>query len=227
MKTSIIAAIALLGLAGTANAEVVFSDNFSGNANANLTTGTFVTGANTGFNFWPIGTSGDMDAGFFSVVNRARDVHSQFTTSLDAENNPNGAYAIYNGFSNESGTAYSVFLTNLIAGEQYTFSVAMLTLAADPPYPQISTIQFSQNANALGDDITLTPVPSGSEAWTVYSRTFTATGEDVLTIRNLAGASNAGNDFGLDNVQISRIPAPGACAMLGLGMLGAARRRRA
>ncbi|MBX9738235.1 MAG: hypothetical protein K2X32_15045 [Phycisphaerales bacterium] len=228
MKSALaIAALSLMSLAGAANAQVVFTDDFSGNTNANLATQTFDTGATTGFTHWTIGTPGDMDAGFFSVVNRARDVHNSFTTSFDADNNPEGAYAIYNGFSNETGNAYRVRLLGLDVGVQYSISVAMLTLAADPPFPQISNIRFTHNLSSLGDDITLTPVPSGQETWTTYTRTFVATGEDTLTIQNLGSLSNAGNDFGLDNVSIARIPSPGAAALMGLGILATKRRRRA
>ena len=228
MKTSTaIGTLIALALTGaSANAQVMFNDEFSSDWTPTAMPGQFTSGATTGFTVWPLNGSGDMDAGFYSVVTRAHDLHSQFSNSLDANNNVEGRYAIYNGFSNQDGDAYIIRLTNLTPGGQYELSAATLTLAPNPPYPQISLIRFLHNGAALSSDETLLPVPSGQETWTVYARTFIATGDDTLVIRNLGSASDAGNDFGLDNIMVSAVPAPGAAAMLGLGGLMVARRRR-
>jgi len=218
--------IALAMTGASANAEQVFFDGFNDDWTPTALPGQFTSGATTGFTMWPLGASGDMDAGFYSVVTRARDVHSQFSDSLDAMGNVEGRYAIYNGFSNLDGDAYVIRLTNLTIGGEYQLSAAMLTLAPNPPYPQISLIRFLHNNVALGADLTLDPVPSGLEMWTEYGRNFIATGDDVLVIRNLGSASNAGNDFGLDNITVTAVPAPGAAALLGVGGLVLARRRR-
>jgi MYXO-CTERM domain-containing protein len=227
IKLNRVAAIAALGLvAGLAQAQVVFQDSFNGNSNANLALQTFASGATTDFAFWPIGTPGDMSEGYFSVVNRSRDVHSQFTLTLDADNNPDGSYAAYNGFQNVSGSAYSIHLVGLTPGQTYSLSAMLLTLAADPPYPDQTFVRFMQNGSGLGSDITLVPVPSGSEAWAGYSREFVATGDDTLAIGTIGSGSLSGNDFGLDNVAVTVVPAPGAAALIGVGMLTSSRRRR-
>lgn len=76
----------------------------------------------------------------------------------------------------------------------------------------------------------LDPVPANTEQWAVVTRTFVATGvNDELTIWNLAGLSNSGNDFGIDNVMVARanvipLPASARMGMSGLGMLLARRR---
>ncbi|MFT3684746.1 MAG: hypothetical protein QM783_07405 [Phycisphaerales bacterium] len=222
-----IAAVATLGLAaGLAHGQIVFQDYFDGNTNANLSTQMFASFATTNFAFWPIGTGGDMSEGYFSVVNRANDVHSQFSVSYDADNNPQGSYAAFNGFQNTSGDAYSVHILGLTVGQTYSLSAMLLTLAGDPPYADQTFLRFAQNGNALGSDITLVPVPYGSETWAGYSRDFVATGDDTLTIHTIGSGSLSGNDFGLDNVIVQLVPTPGASALLGVGILASSRRRR-
>jgi MYXO-CTERM domain-containing protein len=222
-----IAALAALGLAGgLAQGQIVFSDTFDGNTNANLGLQTFSSTATTDFAFWPIGTSGDMGEGYFSVVNRANDVHSQFTVSYDADNNPAGSYAAFNGFQEVSGNAYLIHLIGLTPGQTYSLSAMLLTLASNPPYADQTFLRFSQNGSGLGSDVTLVPVPSGNEAWAPYSRDFVATGDDTLVIGTIGSGSLSGNDFGLDNVTVSVAPTPGAAALMGVGILASARRRR-
>lgn len=227
MLNRIAALTALSAIAGFAQAQIVFQDTFDGNTNANLALQTFSSTATTNFAFWPIGTSGDMSEGYFSVVNRASDVHSQFSVSYDADNDANGAYAAFNGFQNTSGDAYSIHLVGLTAGQTYSFSAMLLTLAGDPPYADQTFLRFAQNGSALGSDITLVPVPSGTEAWAGYSRDFVATGDDTLVIHTIGSGSLSGNDFGLDNVTVSLTPTPGAAALMGVGLLASSRRRRA
>ena len=64
-------AIFLLGLGfavqGFASNLVTNGDFESGNS-----------GFSTDYTFWPIGTSGDMDAGFYSVVSSANQIHGGF-----------------------------------------------------------------------------------------------------------------------------------------------------
>ena len=206
-------------------AHAAFLDTFDGNTDPVLATSTFSTGATTEFKHWPIGTSGSMGAGRFSVVNKASDIHSAFVPKLDADNNPNGHYAVYNGFFDQTKKAWSLS-TSLNAGWLYKFKASFLTLAPDPPYAQISDIRMAHNGVGLGSDFTLTPVPSGTEQWTSYERTFVATGNDVLDIMSLAGASTSGNDFGIDNVQIEAVPEPATMSAMALGALGLLRRKR-
>ncbi len=219
----------ILGSAISAKAAI-FYDDFDGNTNTNLSSGMFDTLATTGFTFWPVGTSGDMDAGYFSVINRAVDVHSQFTNSYDADNNSAGHYAIYNGFSQVNGLAYSVNFTGLTVGEQYSFGAMFITLASNPPYPDVSNLRFQLDGNALGSDFTLVPVPSGSEFWNDYGRTFTATSTShTLSILNVGSPSGAGNDFGLDNVvfDVSPVPEPLSITAIAIGAMAMRRRRKA
>jgi len=157
----------MVSMVAASNA-VAFLDTFSGNTNPVNATQTFASGATTGFNFWAIGTPGNMDAGFFSVVNKANDVHSLFHSSLDADNDPNGSYAIYNGFQSTDGVAYSKVMSGLTIGEQYSIRAMFITLAPDPPFTQVSNLRFEMDNVALGQDFTLTPVPLGTEFWTDY-----------------------------------------------------------
>lgn len=133
LKSMVMVAAVLGGVSG-ASAATVFLDTFSG-PGTNLPTKVFDSGATTAFNHWAIGTPGNMDAGYFSVVNKARDVHAAFVTKLDADNDVNGKYAIVNGFSNLTAMADKVVLAGLVPGATYSFSAAVLPLAPNPPYP--------------------------------------------------------------------------------------------
>ena len=221
MNTKTIMVGALAVAAGASQALTL--DTFDGNTNANLATQTFSTGAETDFDHWTIGTSGNMSEGKFSVVNKARDVHAAFSEKFDADNDPNGQYAIYNGFFNETKKAWEITLNSLNAGKEYSFQAMFLTLAADPPYPQVSEIRMEHNG-VTTNDFTLDPVPAGTEVWTQYGLTFTATGADTLTIYSLTGDSDAGNDFGIDNIEV--VPEPATMTLLGLGALAALRRKK-
>jgi len=219
----------MVSIVAASNA-VSFLDTFNGNTNPVNAGQAFASGATTGFSFWAIGTSGDMDAGFFSVVNKAIDVHSQFHSSLDADNDVNGRYAVYNGFQSVDGLAYSKVMSGLVIGEQYSIDAMFITLAPDPPYNQVSNLRFELDGSALGSDFTLTPVALGSEFWTDYGRTFIATSTShTLSIKNIGGASNAGNDFGIDNVRIQDAPVPEPATMtaMALGAAAMLRRRKA
>jgi hypothetical protein len=227
MKAIYTIAVACAIVATTvAQANVIHSDSFSGNSNANLAAQTFNTGAATDFNFFAIGSGGNMDAGQFSVVNKAFDVHGSFSTSLDADNNINGHYAVYNGFSNADGLAYSKTV-NVNVGDTVTVSAYFLTLAANPPFPQDSWIDIKADGVTLGSTINLVPVPAGTETWTLYSRSFVATTSSVtIDFVNLGSQSNAGNDFGIDNVSIEAVPEPATMTILGLIAAIAARKKR-
>ena len=227
IAAAIVAAAAMPAMAAT-----VFSDNFSG-AHPNIATQTFNSGATTGFSYWgttnnsilnPIG--GNMGAGFFSVVNRASDIHSSFVSTLDADNNVGGQYAVYNGFSNLAGTAYSVTLNNLVVGDTYSFSAALLALTTSA-FPQISAIMFRANGVDLIPDTVVTPQPVNVGGWETVTRSFVAVaGPNVLRIVNLGSASNAGNDFGIDNIAVvNAIPLP-ASALMGTSMMAVATLRR-
>lgn len=215
----------LAAVCSPAMASTVFFDNFSG-AQPNLATQTFNTGATTGFRFWPIGTSGNMDAGRFSVVTSANQIHSSFVGTLDADNSATGKYAVYNGFSNAEGLAYRIVLNNLVAGQTYTFSSALLALTTNA-FPQISSLMFRANGVDLVPDSVVTPQPANQGVWGVVTRSFVAAaGSNTLDIVNLGSASNAGNDFGIDNVTVAAaIPLP-ASALMGVSTLAVATLRR-
>jgi hypothetical protein len=230
MKKIISAAIAM-AITAPAFAGTLYHDKFDGNANSNLSTQTFASGATTDFNYWgtqnnsvsnPVG--GDMDAGYFSVVNKAQNIHSQFITALDADGNANGSYAVYNGFANGVGISYNFTSNSLVAGLEHTFSADLIAIAL-PQFTQDSNIEFSYNG------VPLTPIynlPGGAvgNSWRNVAYSFVPTSASGLfTIKSLAGASNSGNDFGLDNVKITVVPLP-TSALMGAGLLGVLAVRR-
>lgn len=231
MKKFFAAAIAAVITVPAFANTVVYHDKFNGNTSTNLATQTFASGATTTFNYWgtqnnsvsnPVG--GDMDAGYFSVVNKAQNIHSQFITSFDADNDTNGSYAVYNGFSDGVGISYNFSSNSLVAGAEHTFSADLIAIAL-PQYTQNSNIQFLYN------NVALTPtyiLPGGAigNSWRNVSYSFTALASSgTFTIKSLAGASNSGNDFGLDNVKITVVPLP-TSALMGAGLLGVLAVRR-
>lgn len=233
MKTKALLIGAFTVLAAASQA-VIFIDTFDGNTPANLDAKVWASGAQTDFNFWGDATDyksvangdGDMHEGLYSVVNKASDIHSQFVSNLDADDNANGVYAVFNGFNvpDTDKLVYGGTFFGLSAG-QYTFGADFLTLAPNPPYPQESYIKIQGNGDIL--DVTLTP--TANPVWTRYEVTFTATGTgtDILKIWNVNSVSNAGNDFGVDNVTVDAVPEPMTMTVLGLGALAAVRRKRA
>ncbi|MFM9873123.1 MAG: PEP-CTERM sorting domain-containing protein [Fimbriimonadaceae bacterium] len=227
MKTThLLSVLALAATVVSAQANTIFTDDFEGNTNVNLATQTFSSAATTNFSFWEIGTPNNMDAGFFSVVNKASDVHTLFTSKLDADGNNDGHYSVYNGYSNQDGLAYRK-TANVNIGDTVTVSAYFLTLAANPPFDQNSWIEFRAGGAAIGSVIQLLPVPLGTEVWTQYSQSFVATSTSVdIDIVNLGGLSNAGNDFGIDNVKIESVPEPATLTLLACAAAAFAKRRR-
>lgn len=227
MKRILTAAIAM-AIAAPAFAGTVYHDNFDGNTDAVLEVlpATFASGATTDFTYW--GTKknsdggsvqpGDMDAGYFSVVNKASDIHGSFLGQLDADNDVNGSYAVYNGFEDGVGISYNFTTGGLSTGLEHTFSADLIAIAL-PQFTQNSTIEFSYNGVALTPIYNL-PGGATGNSWRNVSYSFIATSSaGLFTIKSLAGDSNSGNDYGLDNVKITVVPLP-TSALMGAGLLG-------
>lgn len=221
-KTKLFAMCALLAAGSAAKAGTVFLDTFEG-AQAGLDGQTFNSGATTGFTHWQTSMGSMMDAGYFDVVHSAHDIHSLFIDAPQPDGDTNGHYAVFNGFGNVEGLAYSKTL-NLAAGT-YTFSADLLALTT-PQYPEGSIIQFRLDGTDL---IPTSGVNPSSPGWMNASYTFTVgAGNHTLSISNLAGPSDSGNDFGLDNVKVASVPTPAGFAggIAGLGALAAYKARR-
>lgn len=109
----------------------------------------------------------------------------------------------------DGGTAQTVFDIDSddSAAQNYVLESGTLVTLNDPLFESISGTFLSN------DFVTL-------------SNSIAGTGS-TLTIEYIAGINNGGNEvFVFDNIVVSGIPTPGAAAVLGLGGLVAARRRR-
>lgn len=87
------------------------------------------------------------------------------------------------------------------------------------------SVGTSGSATSMGNVLaTVTPATSG---WTLYSSTFTATSPDLYVSFGIAGGSAAAGGGGYIFVDRAALtPTPGAAALLWVGGLAAARRRR-
>lgn len=107
----------------------------------------------------------------------------------------------------------------VVMGQQYEFSTwALGTADGFAGY----SLKFAFDGVQVGSIFS----PSAAFIWEPFSTTYIATGSSVeISIVNVSGITFP-NDFMLDDISLSVVPAPGAAGLLGLSGLMAARRRR-
>lgn len=151
------------------------------------------------------------------------------------ESSNGGTFLRTNGVGNDQSEAISQDVSGFDVGSTYRFDFSVTNLgfqnAASGAWNGFDGFyQFFADGNLIGTSQTVSKQASGADAivWEAASVEFVALAESfTLEIRGetVGGAFEIAY-LGIDGVSVSRVPAPGAAALLGLGGLVATRRRR-
>lgn len=199
MKKLITAALLSLGMA-SANASVIFSDNFDNEMPAVFQQSGSVTNY-TSFANWTV-TDGTVDL----VAN------GDFNLTCAGNT---GKCVDLDGSSRNAGIFTSTSFT-LNAGN-YVLSFDISGNQRNSPSDSMAI----QLGGFVSDSVTL----SATAPWQTLTYFFTVSADSTDSISfNHAGGDNIG--IMLDNVSVTDVNAPGTVALLGLGLFGLAMRRR-
>ncbi len=188
----------------------------------------------------------DADDEGWGTLNDARDF-----TWTDALGNPTGAIRATDSTSGDIWyfSAPSIFLgdRSSLYGGSLSWDVLGIT-GNQTSIVDRADIMLTGGGLRLGVDLDVLPLTSGWTSWmglidasadwklinSFANGTLTATDATESDLRTVLGSldglyirgefTNGGDSAAIDNVNL--VPAPGVAAMLGLGALGAARRRR-
>jgi hypothetical protein len=205
-----IALLATLALAACANAQIVNGDFQAGN-----------TGFSSGFTYSTSGGSpGLYDEGTYGVVSYDT-LHPSWGDFFDHTfGDATGLYEVVNGATNNTsaGPSWGELVT-LAPFTQYTLSAWFASVYGGAP----SAVEFRVDGVLVTPSVQLGPVIG---AWEQHSVTFTtgASASVLLQIWDTSGVQS-GNDYAIDDITLT--PTPGSAALLGIGVLASARRRRA
>jgi MYXO-CTERM domain-containing protein len=224
---NIIAMIAVAGMAGVAGAETVANWGFN---DQGLPAGGF------GFEVTDLPQNADVGSGLFNVANFNND-------SVD------GVYSFIQSFSGTTtgsidGVSGGSFAFQGATGQGVTNNGAQASVSFDGSNFENLTIDFARRGTSTGFNSLMIEIFDGTVSLGVVdtilgaqSSTWVASNYDLTALNGVADASvvftfdGATSDTGnnrLDNITISgdAIPTPGALALLGMGGLVGARRRR-
>ena len=236
MKKVLLAAVAVAALAGSAHADLLaywnFNNSIAGNPSGNL-------GVLSGFN----GTGWVPDAGSglmtTDVTRNTSETSPDGTFGTFGGDTLNalfgdaggGALAVQNGTSGENNGKYVQFEVSTVG-----FEDVILSYATRGTSTGFNTHSWSYSVNGGGFIPLTSHAAQNTSTWVLHTADLSAVAaaDNVaslvirLTFSGGSTTSSAGNNR-YDNVQINatQIPTPGALALVGMGGLVAARRRRA
>ena len=175
-----------------------------------VTNGGFESG-NTGFSsdytFWPIGYSfnhpiwgpvEDMDAGFYSVVDSANEIHGGFGGSPQA----GSKFFVANGAVD---TTQSVWKSQVISVTQanvaYRFEAYISSVVGPSLAPPMLSFQIGDGTTwtTLGATPSLSGAPRGQWYFSFADGIFQQAGDFIIRLRNDSNEAT-GNDLGVDSI---------------------------
>ena len=159
---------------------------------------------NTGFTSQYTQSTNLVPEGTYAVGTRAADYHPDFCFAGD-HTSGNGNYLVVNG-SRQAGTTVWTQTVEVHPYTTYMFSAwAMSVAEREYDSTQLAQLQFSINGSQLGD-IFYTPMESCR--WTQFYQLWNSGPSASATISILNQNTNLdGNDFGLDDITLSRLTA--------------------
>jgi hypothetical protein len=184
-------AIFLLGLGfavqGFASNLVTNGDFESGNS-----------GFSTDYTFWPIGTSGDMDAGFYSVVSSANQIHSGFGGA------PQGGsqFFVANGATDTSQAVWKSQVISVTKTNQaYRFEAYISSVVNPSLAPPRLSFQIGNGTSwtTLGSTPSLSGAARGQWFFSFADGIFQQAGDFIIRLRNDSNVA-LGNDLGIDSI---------------------------
>ena len=199
--------VALLGSAlGASASNLVTNGDFeSGN-----------TGFSSDYTFWPIGTSGDMSAGYYSVVSSANQIHSGFGGGPQA----GSRFFVANGAVD---TTQSVWKSQVISVTQtnaaYRFEAYISSVVNPSLAPPMLSFQIGDGTTwtTLGATPSLSGAPRGQWYFSFADGIFQQPGDFIIRLRNDSNVAS-GNDLGVDSIYFGlRSAAPSFGANPGTG----------
>ena len=184
-----------------------------------VTNGDFESG-NSGFSsdytFWPIGTSGDMSAGYYSVVSSANQIHSGFGGGPQAGSN----FFVANGAVD---TTQSVWKSQVISVTQtnaaYRFEAYISSVVNPTLAPPMLSFQIGDGTTwtTLGATPSLSGAPRGQWYFSFADGIFQQAGNFIIRLRNDSNVA-VGNDLGVDSIYFGlRTAAPSFGTNPGIG----------
>jgi hypothetical protein len=204
-----LSALAILTLAGAANAQIANGDFQAGN-----------TGFSSGFTYSTSGGSpGLYDEATYGIVTYDT-LHPSWSDFYDhTYGDERGLYMVVNGATNNTslGPAWGQTVA-VTPGADYTLSMWLASVYGGAP----SAVEFRVNGVVVLPTVQLS---STVGLWEQHSVSFNsgASTSVLIEIWDTSGVQS-GNDYAVDDITLT--PTPGASALLGVGVLAASRRRR-